>query len=149
MSATPRSPLGGARRLVGAGRYPGMTQLHQAVPLVERQHALIEEMRARAPRFVTSRVLAERTGTTVRTIERDISRLHAAGIPVEVKRGPGGGYRLAMLPRVPPLAFSPGEVAAIVASLVALGPYTSASAQSALQKLIATFNTDQAIPDKT
>jgi hypothetical protein len=65
-------------RLVGSGRYLGMTQLHQAVPLVERQHALIEEMRARAPRFGTGRVLAERTGTTVRTVERDVTRLQRA-----------------------------------------------------------------------
>jgi predicted DNA-binding transcriptional regulator YafY len=127
-------------RLVGSGRHAGMTQLHQAVPLVERQHALIEEMRARAPRFVAGRVLAERTGTTVRTIERDVTRLRAAGIPVEVKRGTGGGYRLAMLARVPPLAFSPGEVAALVASLVALGPYTSATARSALEKLVTAFS---------
>jgi predicted DNA-binding transcriptional regulator YafY len=149
MPATPRIPLGGGRRLIGSGRYPGMTQVHQAVPLVERQHALIEEMRARAPRFVTSRVLAERTGTTVRTIERDVSRLHAAGIPIEAKRGAGGGYRLAMLPRVPPLTFSPGEVAALVASLVALGPYTSATAQSALRKLITAFSADHARLDKS
>ncbi len=127
------------RRLIGAGRYPGMVQLHQAVPLVERQHAIIEEMRARAPRFVAGRTLAERTGTTVRTIERDVTRLRAAGIPVEVKRGAGGGYRLAVLPAIPPLEFSPGEVAALVASLVALGPYTSATAQSALGKLLTAF----------
>ncbi|MFJ7219101.1 helix-turn-helix transcriptional regulator [Amycolatopsis sp. NPDC098790] len=126
-------------RLVGSGRYPGMVQLHQAVPLVERQHALIEEMRARAPRFVTGRVLAERTGTTVRTIERDVTRMRAAGIPVEVKRGAGGGYRLTMLTQVPPVSFTPGEVAALVASLVALGPYTSATACSALNKLITAF----------
>jgi hypothetical protein len=41
-------------RLVGSGRIKGMVQLHQALPLVERQHALIEEMRARAPRYVTA-----------------------------------------------------------------------------------------------
>ena len=129
MPVSPRAAPAVGLRLIGSGRYPGMTQLHQAVPLVERQHALIEEMRARAPRFVTGRVLAQRTGTTVRTIERDVTRLRAAGIPVEVKRGTGGGYRLAMLPRVPPLTFNPGEVAAMVASLVAIGPYTSATAR--------------------
>ncbi|OZM72011.1 DNA-binding protein [Amycolatopsis antarctica] len=134
-----RRTAGTERRLIGSGRYPGMTQLHQAVPLVERQHALIEEMRARAPRFVTGRVLAERTGTTVRTVERDVARLRAAGIPIEVKRGASGGYRLAVPSPVAPLTFSPGEIAALVASLVALGPYTSATAQSALAKLVTTF----------
>lgn len=119
-------------RLVGSGRYPGMTKLHQAVPLVERQHALIEEMRARAPRFVTGRALAERSGTTVRTIERDVTRLRAAGIPIEVKRGTGGGYRPTMPTRLPPMSFTPGEVAA-------LAPYTSAIACSALGKLVTAF----------
>lgn len=58
------------QRLVGTGRVAGMVQLHQALPLVERQHALIEELRARAPRYVPGTVLAIRTGTTVRTVER-------------------------------------------------------------------------------
>jgi predicted DNA-binding transcriptional regulator YafY len=40
---------------------------------------------------------------------------------------------------VPPVTFSPGEVAALVASLVALGPYTSATACSALGKLLTAF----------
>lgn len=123
-------------RLVGSGRVKGMVQLHQALPLVERQHALIEEMRARAPRYVTAATLAARTGTTARTVERDIARLTAAGVPVLVRRGPGGGYRLNIRTVLPPLSLSPGEAAALIASLVAVGPYTSATAQTALAKLL-------------
>jgi len=67
------------RRLTDTERVNGMVQLHQALPLVERQHALIEELRARTPRYVTGAVLATRTGTTIRTVERDIARLTAAG----------------------------------------------------------------------
>jgi biotin operon repressor len=125
------------RRLVGSGRVAGMVQLHQALPLVERQHALIEELRARAPRYVPGAVLATRTGTTVRTVERDIARLTAAGVPVEIRRGPGGGYRIQGRSHLPPISLTPGEAAAVVASLVAVGPYTSATARTALDKLLA------------
>jgi predicted DNA-binding transcriptional regulator YafY len=113
-----------------------MVQLHQAVPLVERQHALIEELRARAPRYVPGANLARRTGTTVRTIERDIARLVAAGVPVQVRRGPGGGYRIDARRELPPVILTPGEAAALVASLVAVGPYISAAAQTALAKVL-------------
>jgi predicted DNA-binding transcriptional regulator YafY len=116
-----------------------MVQLHQALPLIERQHALIEELRARAPRFVPGADLAARTGTTVRTVERDIARLIAAGVPVQVRRGPGGGYRIDGRRELPPLTLTPGEAAALIASLVAVGPYISAAAQSALAKLLAVF----------
>jgi predicted DNA-binding transcriptional regulator YafY len=124
-------------RLVGSGRIAGYVQLHQAVPLIERQHALIEELRARAPRFVPGADLALRTGTTVRTVERDIARLVAAGVPIQVRRGPGGGYRIDARRELPPLTLTPGEASALIASLVAVGPYISASAQTALGKLLA------------
>jgi predicted DNA-binding transcriptional regulator YafY len=126
-------------RLVGSGRVQGMAQLHQALPLIERQHALIEELRARAPQYVPGAELALRTGTTVRTVERDIARLQDAGVPLHVKRGPGGGYRIDARQALPPLTLTPGEASALVASLVAVGPYTSATAQSALAKLLASL----------
>jgi predicted DNA-binding transcriptional regulator YafY len=126
-------------RLVGSGRIPGYAQLHQALPLVERQHALIEELRAHAPRFVAGTRLATRTGTTVRTVERDIARLLAAGVPVQVRRGPGGGYRIDARRELPPLVLTPGEASALVASLVSVGPYISAAAQTALAKLLDTL----------
>jgi predicted DNA-binding transcriptional regulator YafY len=85
---------------------------------------------------VTAATLAARTGTTTRTVERDIARLIAAGVPVLVRRGPGGGYRLNTRTVLPPLTLSPGEAAALIASLVAVGPYTSATAQTALAKLL-------------
>ena len=125
------------QRPVGSGRVAGLVQLHQAVPLVERQHALIEELRARAPRYVPGAVLAIRTGTTIRTVERDIARLTAAGVPIQVQRGPGGGYRLQCPSQLPPIALTPGEAAALVAALVAIGPYSSATARTALDKLLA------------
>lgn len=113
-----------------------MVQLHQATPLVERQHAIIEELRLAAPRFVTAAALAERTGTSTRTVERDIARLVDARVPVTVKRGPGGGYRIDARRELPAVVLTPGEAAAVIASLVSLGPYTSATAVSVLGKLV-------------
>jgi predicted DNA-binding transcriptional regulator YafY len=116
-------------------------RFHFAKPLVERQHALIEELRSCSPRYVRGAQLAERTGTTVRTVERDLARLLQAGVPVDRKHGPGGGYRLDIAGSLSPISFTPGEASALIASLVAIGPYISASAQSAFTKLLAAITT--------
>jgi predicted DNA-binding transcriptional regulator YafY len=126
-----------SRRLVGSARQAGYVQLHQATPLVERQHAIIEELRLNAPRATTAAQLAERTGVSTRTIERDIERLSSAGVPVQRRRGRYGGFRLDAVQRPAPLALSPGEIATLIASLSALGPYTTATGDSALRKLVA------------
>lgn len=124
-----------AQRLVGSARIPGMVQLHQVAPLVERQHALIEEMRLNWPQYTSATRLAERTGVSTRTIERDIERLQDALLPIERRRGRHGGYRLRSHQPTEPIRFEPSEIAAIVASLVSLGPFSSASTTSALAKL--------------
>lgn len=85
----------------------------------------------------------------MRTVERDIARLVDAGVPVQVKRGPGGGYRLDTRRRLPPLELTPGEVSALVASLVAVGPYISAAAQSALGKLLTALTPDGGDPGRS
>jgi predicted DNA-binding transcriptional regulator YafY len=103
---------------------------------VERAHRLIEELRARAPRSLSARELAERLGVAVRTVERDVADLVAAGVPVRTRRGAGGGHRIDARAVLPPVRFTPGEAAALVAALAAIGPRSSASAQSAMAKLI-------------
>jgi predicted DNA-binding transcriptional regulator YafY len=108
----------------------------QVIARVERQHRLIEELRARAPRFATGSVLGRSLGVSRRTIERDIASLVDAGIPIDVSRGPGGGYSIDARSRLRPISLTPGEAAAIIAALVAIGPYTSATSRSALTKLI-------------
>ncbi|WP_043848999.1 helix-turn-helix transcriptional regulator [Amycolatopsis keratiniphila] len=113
-----------------------MTQLHQAVPLVERQHAIIELLRVRAPRRVQGADLATATGVSQRTVERDIIRLREAGVPISIHRGPGGGYSIDARTVLPSISLTPGEASALIASLVAVGPYTSAAAQSALGKVL-------------
>jgi predicted DNA-binding transcriptional regulator YafY len=107
-----------------------------AIARVERQHRLIEELRARAPRFVAGDVLGRSLGVSVRTIERDVAELVDAGIPVDVRRGLNGGYAIDARSKLGPLVLTPGEAAAIIAALVAIGPYTSAAARSALTKVV-------------
>lgn len=106
------------------------------IPRVERQHRLIEELRISAPRPVTAEHLGDRIGATARTVERDVAELSDAGVPIRTRRGPGGGYAIDARAELPPLRLSPGEAAALVAALTVLGPRTSATAQSAMGKLL-------------
>jgi predicted DNA-binding transcriptional regulator YafY len=109
------------------------------IPQVERQHRLIEELRAVAPRLLAGHRLAERLGSSTRTIERDIEALQRAGVPIGVRRGPGGGYKIDARSTLPDPRLTPGEAAAIIVSLASVGPYSSATARSALDKLIASL----------
>jgi predicted DNA-binding transcriptional regulator YafY len=112
------------------------TQPHLARLRVERQHRLIEELRLAAGRHATAEDLAAALGVDVRTVERDITRLRDAGVPIAARRGPGGGFRLDVPPAVAPVHLSPGEIAALIASVAAVGPYASATARSALTHLL-------------
>ena len=112
-----------------------MRQLHSAVPLVERQHRLIEALRAVAPRRLSGATLAHRLEVTVRTVERDVARLRAAGVPIDVKTGPGGGYRMDARRLLPPLSLTPGEAAALLATIAAVGTHVSATIDTAASKL--------------
>src|SRR5215218_6575620 len=99
---------------------------------VERQHRLIEELRLAAGRHATAEDLAAALRVDVRTVERDIARLRDAGVPIAARRGPGGGFRLDVAPTVAPVHLTPGEIAALIASITAVGPDISATARSAL-----------------
>jgi predicted DNA-binding transcriptional regulator YafY len=112
------------------------TQPHLARLRVERQHRLIEELRGQRGRHATAEDLAGALGVDVRTVERDIARLRDAGVPIAARRGPGGGFRLDVPPTVAPVHLSPGEIAALIAAVVAVGPYVSATARSALTRLL-------------
>jgi predicted DNA-binding transcriptional regulator YafY len=111
---------------------------------VARLHELIEALRTRAPRSVSGSELAERVGVSVRTIERDVATLRAAGVPVTVRRGRGGGYGIDARPSLPPVVLTPGEAAALVTVIAAVGPHMSATAQTALHKLLAALTSTPA-----
>jgi predicted DNA-binding transcriptional regulator YafY len=113
-----------------------MLRVQPLIPRVERLHALVEELRVRAPRRMTGDELAARLGVSVRTVERDLSELQGAGVPIVVRRGLGGGYSFDARAELPPVVLTPGEAAALVAALAIVGPRASATAQSATRKLL-------------
>jgi len=78
--------------------------------------------------------LADRLGTTPRTLRRDLDRLREFGYPVESTRGPGGSYRLVAGKAMPPLVFTDDEAIAAVAGL-RMAAQASESADGALRKL--------------
>ena len=114
---------------------PGRAQ--PLIPRVERQHRLIEELRISAPKAVTAEVLGDRVGAVARTVERDVAELTAAGVPITTRRGPGGGYAIDARRDLPPIRLTPGEASALVAALTVIGPRSSATAQTAMGKLLA------------
>ncbi len=88
----------------------------------DRLYAIVEVLRATAPRARTSRQLSERFEVSVRTIERDISALQQSGVPIWSTPGPGGGYSVDPSMTLPPLNFSADEATAIAVALAASGP---------------------------
>jgi predicted DNA-binding transcriptional regulator YafY len=116
------------------------TQPHLARLRVDRQHRLIEELRLAGGRHATAEQLATALRVDVRTVERDIARLRDAGVPITSRRGPGGGFRLDVPSTVAPVQLTPGEIAALIASVASVGPYISATAHSALTRLLEALN---------
>lgn len=103
----------------------------------DRLYAIVECLRAQAPRARTAHALAERFEVSVRTIERDLLALQEAGVPIWATRGPGGGYSLDPSMTLPPLKLTPEEAAAVAVALHAVVALPLPSAgRSALQKLI-------------
>ena len=108
----------------------------------DRLYALVEELRAVAPRPRSARRLADRFEVSTRTIERDLAALQQAGVPIWATPGPGGGYALDPARTLPPLNFSPSEAAAIALALAASGPIPFGdAARSALRKVTSAMST--------
>lgn len=107
----------------------------------ERMYAVVEELRAVAPRSRSASWLAGRFEVSTRTIERDLSALQQAGVPIWAANGRRGGYAVDTAMTLPPLNFTPSEAAALVAALAVAGPLPLAeAARSGLAKIAAAMS---------
>jgi predicted DNA-binding transcriptional regulator YafY len=107
----------------------------------DRLYALVEELRAVAPRPRSARWLAERFEVSSRTIERDLSALQQSGVPIWAEPGRTGGYALDRSHTLAPLGFTVEEALAVTTALGAMtsSPF-AASAASALRKVVAVMD---------
>ena len=82
--------------------------------------------------------MAEHFEVSRRTIERDLSALQQAGVPIYATPGRRGGYALDLQHTLPPLYLSAAEVAAVASALAVESstPFTHAG-RTALQKILA------------
>jgi predicted DNA-binding transcriptional regulator YafY len=104
----------------------------------DRLYALVEELRAVAPRPRSARWLARRFEVCTRTVERDIGALLESGVPIYAEPGRTGGYALDRSRTLPPVNMSPAEAVAIAVALRRVdGTPFAAAARSALQKMLA------------
>ena len=86
----------------------------------DRLYALVEELRAVAPRPRSARWLADRFEVSARTVERDISALQQSGVPIWAEPGRTGGYCLDKARTLPPVNLTPGEAVAMALALQGL-----------------------------
>jgi predicted DNA-binding transcriptional regulator YafY len=111
----------------------------------DRLYAIVEDLRAIAPRTRSARHLAAQYEVSVRTIERDIGALQQAGVPIYADLGRRGGYALDPAMTLPPLNFTPAEAVAVsVALQAATGSPFARAARSALQKMVAAMPAQEA-----
>ncbi|MFF1397792.1 helix-turn-helix transcriptional regulator [Streptomyces sp. NPDC058287] len=106
-----------------------------------RLYALVEELRAAAPRPLTVAALATRFETSTRTVQRDLQSLMQTGVPVRAIPGRGGGWSIDPQMTLPPIRFTTDEAAALAVALAAADtttPYAGA-ARTAVQKIAATM----------
>lgn len=107
----------------------------------ERMYAVVEELRAVSPRPRSTTWLAARFEVSRRTVERDLSALQQAGVPIWADTGRRGGYCLDTTMTLPPLNFTPGEAVAIAVALAIAGPTPLAEAsRTGLAKIIAAMS---------
>jgi proteasome accessory factor B len=112
------------------------------VTRTDRLYALIEELRAVAPRPVTVPVLARRLEVSERTVQRDLRALAERGAPVYNATGRGGGWYVDPAMTLPPVGFTPREALAVAAALSAAGssaPFAD-GVRGAMRKIVASLS---------
>lgn len=111
--------------------------MDRSVNRTDRLYALVEELRAFAPRPRTAQQLAARFEVSVRTVERDINALLEGGVPIYATPGPGGGYAIDKAHTLPPVNFTPEEATALAVALARPGEAPLADAlRSAVRKVV-------------
>ena len=116
-----------------------------SVNRTDRLYALVEELRAVAPRPRSARWLAGKFEVSVRTVERDLDALQQSGVPIYAEAGRTGGYCLDKTHTLPPVNLTPEEAVAMAVALQRLeGTPFQASAGAALRKLVAAMQKDAA-----
>ncbi|MFJ5547686.1 helix-turn-helix transcriptional regulator [Streptomyces sp. NPDC093225] len=106
-----------------------------------RLYALVEELRAAAPRPRTVAALAARFEVSTRTVQRDLQVLMETGVPVRSAPGRRGGWSIDPDMTLPPIRFTPEEASALAVALAsadAAAPY-AAAARTAAQKIAASM----------
>ncbi|MGW1989307.1 helix-turn-helix transcriptional regulator [Embleya sp. NPDC001921] len=106
-----------------------------------RLYALVEELRAAAPRPLTVATLAKRFEVGTRTVQRDLQTLMQTGVPVRSIPGRGGGWSIDPKTTLPPIRLTVDEASALTAALAAADastPYAGA-ARTAAQKIVASM----------
>jgi predicted DNA-binding transcriptional regulator YafY len=104
----------------------------------DRLYALVEELRAVAPRPRSATWLAAKFEVSSRTIERDLSALQQSGVPIWAEPGRTGGYCIDPAHTLAPLGFTVDEALAVTIGLgiLSTSPFRAAAA-SALSKVAA------------
>ena len=103
----------------------------------EHLQSLTESLRRAGSRGCTAQQLADGFEVTIRTIKRDISALEAGGLPVWARTGPGGGYGLTEMFRLPPVNLTASQALALSAAVAtaAQAPFSDSARASILKVL--------------
>ncbi|MCP2342293.1 helix-turn-helix transcriptional regulator [Actinomadura rupiterrae] len=105
----------------------------------DRLYALVEELRAVAPRPRTVPWLAARFEVSVRTVQRDLQALMGTSVPLRCEPGPRGGWFVDPAMTLPPVNFTADEAVALAVAVAGAesGAPFAGPAGAAMRKLTA------------